>query len=149
MAEKHVRSGFIRTLLSRKLRRQGNYRQSIEYRKVTYGLNCRADAPLGHFRVAAVFRSLWIGGRRDRLTNSDRRELGRKKISAACRQKNQGLSPVGLSGKSSSQRSKTSSGAAQSSPISMTRGRISSRSERKAASHVDLRDGNLFNDLCP
>src|SRR6266480_1942613 len=51
-------------------------------------------------------------------------------------------------GKSSSQRSKTNSGAAQSSPINMTRGRVSCRPVRKAASHADLRDGNIFNGLC-
>ena len=51
-------------------------------------------------------------------------------------------------GKSSSQRSKTNSGAAQSRPISITRGRVPSRPVRNAASHVDLREGNVFNNLC-
>src|SRR5438874_12400563 len=47
-------------------------------------------------------------------------------------------------GKSSSQRSKTNSGAAQSSPISMTRGRISSGTVRKVASRVDLGKSRFF-----
>jgi len=47
-------------------------------------------------------------------------------------------------GKSSSQRSNTNSGAAQSSPISMTRGRISSGTVRKAASRVDSGKSRLF-----
>src|SRR6266487_5193180 len=53
-------------------------------------------------------------------------------------------------GKSLSQRSNTNSGAAQSSPISMTRGRVSSGTVRKAASRVDSRQGKLFKSrLCP
>src|SRR5213592_3930162 len=52
-------------------------------------------------------------------------------------------------GKSLSQRSNSNSGAAQSSPISMTRRRVSPEAARKTASRVDSRQGRLFKSrLC-
>src|SRR5437870_12734397 len=50
-------------------------------------------------------------------------------------------------GKSLSQRSNTNSGAAQSSPISMTRGRASPGAARKAASRVDSGEYRSFKSL--
>src|SRR5437870_7446361 len=50
-------------------------------------------------------------------------------------------------GKSLSQRSNTNSGAAQSSPISMTRGRASPGTARKAASRVDSGENRFFKSL--
>jgi len=50
-------------------------------------------------------------------------------------------------GKSLSQRSNTNSGAAQSSPISMTRGRASPGAARKAASRADSGENKFFKSI--